>query len=148
MLYYNTNIMTQINPFLDNAYKFCEINHHRLTDPRRYVLKILSQSKTPMGAYDILEKLGQYLDNPKPPTAYRAIDFWRDHGFLHKIESLNAYVTCCEDHKHQDTHFFVCNDCHAVEELHAHHNETHLPDGFVATKTFTETHGTCGECTK
>jgi Fur family zinc uptake transcriptional regulator len=148
MLYYNTLIMTKMNIFLNNAYAYCDENHHRLTDPRRYVLKILSQSKTPMGAYDILEKLGHYLDSPKPPTAYRAIDFWRDHGFLHKIESLNAYVTCCEDHKHQDTHFLVCNDCHAVEELHVHSNETHLPDGFVATKTFTETHGTCGECAK
>ena len=101
-----------------------------------------------MGAYDILEKLGAYIDNPKPPTAYRAIDFWKDHGFVHKIESLNAYMACCEDHMHGDAHFLICDDCHSVEEIHNHQKNENLPKGFVAKKTLTETHGTCQECAK
>ena len=132
---------------LNIAEKYCADNQLRFTDPRRHVLDILAQSKGPLGAYDVLERLGQYINKPKPPTAYRAIDFWREHGFVHKIESLNAYIACCEDHKHHNTHFLVCDDCNTVTELH-HHNDNakSLPMGFVAKRTFTETHGTCESC--
>jgi Fur family zinc uptake transcriptional regulator len=133
--------------FIKSAKKYCSDNHLRLTPPRQYILEILAKSNVPLGAYDILKKLGHYIDNPKPPTAYRAIDFWREHGFVHKIESLNAFITCCEGHTHHhDTHFLVCDDCHAVEELHVHNQTHNLPKGFVAKKTFTETHGRCREC--
>ena len=143
------NKMQNIKSLLKKAQDYCDQNQHRFTDPRRLVLEILANNEKPMGAYDVLDQLGQYIDNPKPPTAYRAIDFWKEHGFVHKIESLNSYITCCEDHTHDNTHFLVCDDCNNVEEIHTHrtHAET-LPDGFVAKKTFTETHGVCGECTK
>jgi Fur family zinc uptake transcriptional regulator len=133
--------------FIKSAEKYCLDNRLRLTPPRQYVLEILAKAKSPLGAYGVLEHLGQYIDRPKPPTAYRAIDFWKEHGFVHKIESLNAYMACCEDHTHSDTHFLVCDDCQSVQELH-HHNDNSgsLPSGFVATRTFKETHGTCEAC--
>jgi len=133
---------------LKTAREYCDQHQLRLTPPRQMVLDILCHSDRPMGAYDVLAKLAEKIDNPKPPTAYRAIDFWCDHGFVHRIESLNAYVTCCDDHKHHDTHFLVCQDCHAVTEIHesASSRPKKLPDGFVAKKTVTETHGLCGEC--
>lgn len=131
------------------AHDYCADKKLRLTPPRLYVLEILAKAKNPMGAYDVLAKLGDYIDHPKPPTAYRAIDFWSEHGFIHRIESLNAYVTCCQEHTHDDVHFLVCDDCHSVDELHLHKKEKAvLPAGFLATKTFTETHGTCTSCSR
>lgn len=133
--------------FIKKAQKYCTDKKLRLTPPRLYVLEIMSKATKPMGAYDVLAELGAYIDNPKPPTAYRAIDFWCENGFIHRVESLNAYVTCCKDHAHHDVHFLVCDDCHSVDELHLHKKENAiLPEGFVATKTFTETHGTCTTC--
>lgn len=141
--------MPNIKTSIQKAEQYCDANHLRFTEPRRRVLEILLKAKTPMGAYDVLDHLGQYIDNPKPPTAYRAIDFWREHGFAHKIESLNAYMACCESHDHGDTHFLICDDCHDVEEIHAHQSQSiDVPTGFVTKRTFTETHGTCGECAK
>jgi len=134
------------NKFIKSAEKYCLENQLRLTPPRQHVLAILAKSKTPLGAYDILDQLGQNIDNPKPPTAYRAIDFWREHGFVHKIESLNVYIACCGDHTHSDTHFLVCDDCKSVQELHHHKGEQSLPSGFFAKRTFIETHGTCKGC--
>jgi len=132
---------------IKSAEKYCLDNQLRLTPPRQHVLEILARAETPLGAYDVLERLGQYIDKPKPPTAYRAIDFWRSHGYVHKIESLNSYVTCCEDHTHRDTHFIICDDCQSVQELHHHYDSKQsLPSGFVEKHTFTETHGTCGDC--
>lgn len=139
--------MTWNQSLLKKAEAFCEAHKMRFTEPRQHVLRIIANSKKPLGAYDILHQLADHISKPKPPTAYRAIDFWREHGFIHRIESLNAYVTCCDSHIHHDTHFLVCDNCSAVTELHHHvnHNEP-LPRGFVAKRTFTETHGTCESC--
>ena len=129
------------------AEKYCEAHGLRLTAPRLYVLQVLQEAQAPLGAYDILEKLGDYIVRPKPPTAYRALDFWREHGFAHKIESLNAYVSCCTGHAHHDTRFIVCDGCRSVEELHSHAvPKVKLPDGFIAKGSFTEIHGICGNC--
>jgi Fur family zinc uptake transcriptional regulator len=140
-------IMTNFQISMASARFHCEENNLRFTNPRQFVLEILLKSNRPMGAYDVLKQLGKFINNPKPPTAYRAIDFWREQGFIHKVESLNAYIACCEDHKHNNTHFLVCDDCNNVEELHTHqNNNTRIPDGFISKRTFTETHGTCGQC--
>ena len=143
-------MIDKITP-IQKAEQYCADNQLRFTQPRQFVLEILFNNKKPMGAYDILKELGRFIDTPKPPTAYRAIDFWREHGFVHKIESLNTYMACCtnhEDHAH-DINFLVCNDCNTVDELHTHpEKNNHLPKGFIAKRQFTEIHGTCETCSQ
>ncbi len=94
----------------------CKTNKWRLTEPRLKVLKIISLSNRPIKAYDILKKLGDLIKNPKPPTAYRAIEFWEKHNFIHRIESLNAYAVCNKKHTHNGSQFLICNDCGKVIE--------------------------------
>lgn len=136
---------------IKKAEDYCERENARMTDPRRYVLDIVSKTKRAMTAYDILESLGQYLDKPKPPTAYRAIDFWVDAGFLHRIESLNAYILCSAGHTHDGSQFMICDDCGDVTEAHL----CHLPDGlknraskenFQVKRWSVELHGQCAHC--
>jgi len=126
-------------------------NKQRITAPREYVLDIIAAADQPMTAYDVLHALGQKLDNPKPPTAYRALEFLVEHGFLHRIESLNAYIACSENHKHQGSQFMICDNCGRAEEVHL----CHIPEGLskqASGKGFTlshwnaELHGRCGEC--
>ena len=136
---------------LDKANQYCEDNKLRLTDPRRHVLQIIDSANKPLGAYDILEKLGQHLDNPKPPTAYRAIDFWIEHGFVHRISSLNAYVSCCADHSHTGSQYLICSKCGAVEEIHLCSMPPKLADkakakGFESSFWNVEIHGLCAKC--
>lgn len=106
------------NNFLKEAEQFCIKNKHRLTEPRLEVLNIIASSAKPIGAYEILKRLSEKIENPKPPTAYRAIDFWKMHGFVHRIESLNAYVFCEASHKHKGSQFMICDDCGNVIEVH------------------------------
>lgn len=136
---------------LKKATDYCDINKHRLTEPRLAVLKIITSSKKPLGAYEILDKLGKTIENPKPPTAYRAIDFWLEHGFIHRIGSLNAFVTCDEDHKHTGSQFMICNDCGNVEEIHLCHLPKDLDkkvknNGFKMAHWSTEISGQCVRC--
>ena len=67
----------------------------QLTPLRRRVLDIFSDSAAPLGAYAILEELSRREGKQvAPPTVYRTLDFLLEHGFVHKIESLNAYAPC------------------------------------------------------
>ena len=101
------------------AIDFCNVNNHRLTQPRLKVLEIMISSKKPLKAYEILEKLGKTFSNPKPPTVYRAIEFWKKHNFIHRIESINAYSICDADHLHDNgTQFLICSSCGDVTESH------------------------------
>ena len=130
---------------------YCRQNHIRFTDQRRIVLEIIASSAKPLGAYDILERMAEKINNPKPTTVYRAIDFLIEHAFVHKIESLNVFVPCHAGHSHEGSQFMVCDDCGNVEEVHL----CKLPDdlksridntGFKLSRWNTEIHGKCRSC--
>ncbi len=130
---------------------FCKEQGIRFTEPRQHVLEIIAAASKPVGAYDILSELGKYIDNPKPPTAYRAIEFLSEHGFIHRIESLNAYVLCDTDHRHNGSQFLVCDDCGKVIEAHLCHLPNDLEErvsaeGFQLSRWDAELHGTCKDC--
>ena len=102
---------------MNKAYEHCLNHGHRFTEPREHVLNILLDAEKPLGAYDILQRLSQKLNKPKPPTVYRAIQFWHQEGFIHCIDSLKSYVACKGGHHIGQTQFLICNQCEFVKEL-------------------------------
>ena len=145
--------MNTATTIINKAETYCADNDLRLTDPRRHVLDIMAHANKPIGAYDILSKLGDYLDNPKPPTAYRAIDFWVEHGFIHRIESLNAYTLCEAGHRHSGSQFLICDTCKTVTEAHLCHLPKTLQDkadeqDFTIRHWSVEIHGQCAACSQ
>lgn len=136
---------------IEHAKNFCTERKERLTNPRIEVLKIISKSSKPLGAYEILEELGKVIDTPKPPTVYRAIEFWQQNGFIHRIESLNAYAVCHADHRHKDSQYMICDDCGVVIEVHICEMPKALKS-MAAKNTFLpsswnlEIHGLCKQC--
>ncbi|MDI1353118.1 MAG: Fur family transcriptional regulator [bacterium] len=102
---------------LEKAYNHCVHQGYRLTEPRERVLKILIAETKPLGAYDILQRLSLEMENPKPPTVYRAIQFWHQQGFIHCIDSLKSYVACLHGHHLGQAQFLICNQCDFVKEL-------------------------------
>lgn len=130
---------------------YCEERGLRFTEPRKLVLEIIAGSKKPIGAYDVLAQLGKALEQPKPPTAYRAIEFLQENGFIHRIESLNAYVICHAGHKHQGSQFLVCDSCGQVTEAHLCALPKDLERktqeaGFALSSWSAELHGQCRQC--
>lgn len=130
---------------------YCGDKGLRYTPPRRLALEVIAASSRPIGAYDVIEEMGKITDKPKPTTVYRAIEFLQAHGFIHKIESLSAFVACHAGHSHEGSQFIVCNDCGTVEEVHL----CHLPQalqkkvdatGFKMVHWNTEIHGICQRC--
>ena len=83
---------------------------------RRHVLEALLDSHRPLGAYEIIERLARH-GRPAPITVYRALDFLRDNGLVHRIESRNAFVACVHNHGGDDLIVFLfCERCGAVGE--------------------------------
>jgi Fur family zinc uptake transcriptional regulator len=139
-------------PILKAAVDYCAQQGIRLTDARRFVLEIIGDAHKPIVAYDILAQLYKKMPNPKPPTAYRAIEFLREHHFIHRIESLNAYVACTAGHRHAGSQFMICDDCGNVTEAHLCDMPTPLTDkatlnGFHMNSWSMEIHGVCKSCT-
>src|SRR5580704_11422431 len=94
----------------------CAERAERLTPMRRQVLETLLASHKPLGAYEIIDRLAD-KSRPAPITIYRALDFLRDNGLVHRIESRNAFVACVHNHGGDDlVVFLICESCGAVGE--------------------------------
>jgi len=145
----NLNYMSK--QILQSYNKYCEEQSLRASKPREEVLRIIASAKKPQTAYEILDELGKVIKSPKPPTVYRALEALSEHGFIHRIESLNAYIACDENHRHDGSQFMICDDCGGVIETHLCELPQSLRDKalqstFVPSCWNLEIHGTCEEC--
>ena len=132
---------------MSKAKDFCRLEGHQYTAPRAEILNVLAQSPKALGAYEILNSARIEGKIAKPPTVYRAIEFWLEHGFIHRIESLNAYVSCDHDHGKAGVHFLVCERCKTVREEHTPSPLKAIDlDGFEPKHSQTETVGICKDC--
>jgi Fur family zinc uptake transcriptional regulator len=97
---------------LERAARICTERGATLTPARRRVLDWMFQAERPMGAYEILDQ----LTINSPPTIYRILHFLQQQGFIHRIESLNSYVSCRELGWGHPNQFVICNACGRTEE--------------------------------
>jgi len=105
-----------------------------------------------MSAYDILDHLRP--DGLKAPLQiYRALEKLVELQLVHKLESLNAFVSCDHGacHASDMTAFTICEDCGDVTELGADAVADLLKQqvgesGFQISQTAIEIKGTCQRC--
>ncbi|MCG3171313.1 MAG: Zinc uptake regulation protein [Pseudomonadales bacterium] len=103
---------------LARARSACRERGARLTGLREQVLRLVWQSHRPVGAYALLDMLGTASGSrrPGPPTVYRALEFLREHGLVHRVESLNAYIGCQIGDGPHDHALYICRGCgHTLE---------------------------------
>ena len=108
---------TCIADALDAAQENCRQNGLRFTPLRREVLEIVWGRHAPIGAYEILDELRNESRSAAPPTVYRALEFLVENGFVHKIQSLNAFVGCDRPDREHVGQFLICAACKQVGEL-------------------------------
>ena len=102
---------------LAHAEAICAARKERLTPIRRHVLEALLASHAPLGAYELIDRLAARATRPAPITIYRALDFLREQGLVHRIESRNAFIACVHNHEsHDPVVFLICEKCGAVGE--------------------------------
>ncbi|WP_328189006.1 Fur family transcriptional regulator [Marinobacter sp. OP 3.4] len=136
---------------LAEARTICDARNARLTPIRQRVLELIWESHRPLGAYDLLGVLAQEGHNAAPPTVYRALDFLQQHGLVHRIASLNAFIGCNHAREHHTGMFLICQQCRNVHELTSDAvsgavADTAAEQGFAPTETTIEVAGLCPRC--
>ncbi len=144
------------NTLLSQASDLCDRRGSQLTDLRRKVLGLVLESKTPAGAYDLLDQLRAHHKGAAPPTVYRALDFLLEQGLIHKVERLSAFIGCVhpndDDHGHHHAaQFLICKRCGQVTELEDARIDEVLvaaasENGFRLTNSTVEAEGVCASC--
>ena len=136
---------------LAHAIDICKKNNVRFTPVRQQVFTLMAEYKGAISAYDLLERLKTFDDKAKPPTIYRALNFLLENHFIHRIESLNAYLLCSHLGCEHPMQLLICDQCKQVIEL-----SDPLVDevfsvkasqfGFKITNKILEAHGICQHC--
>lgn len=106
-----------IEQALNAARDLCAERRQRLTPIRRRVLELIWESHSPVGAYNLLERLRAERGKVAPPTVYRALDFLCAQGFAHRVESLNAFIGCAYPERSHLAQVLICRSCGQAAEL-------------------------------
>jgi len=134
------------------AEAICQERGQRLTAIRRKVLAVLLSSHKPLGAYEIIDQLAPKGPRPAPITAYRALEFLRENGLVHRIESRNAFIACVHTHAAGElVVFLICENCGAVGEASSDAVTSTLASaarsaGFMPKSPVIEISGICTHC--
>lgn len=129
----------------------CAADGLQLTPVRRRVLEILLEQHRALGAYEILDRLRAEGLGSQPPVAYRALDFLMKAGFVHRIETLNAFVACTRSGQGHVPAFLICRQCHKVIETPTESpggvlDSAAAEAGFAIETAVREAEGLCADC--
>jgi Fur family zinc uptake transcriptional regulator len=123
-----------------------------LTRHQSLVLDALAREENPASAYALLDQLRDE-GLRAPQQIYRALEKLIDHGLVHRVESLNAFVACTHPpgHRHGLTVFAICDQCGHVDEFADTAIERRLKGqtkerAFRMNTAMVEVHGTCANC--
>ena len=141
-----------IKEALQEARSLCKDKGARLTPLREKVLELVWQSHSPVGAYDILAELGRIEErSAQPPTVYRALDFLMEHGLIHRLSSLNAFIGCTHPGERHSNCFLICQKCRVAQEIDYPAIDNSIRDcadseGFQINDSSIELMGLCPNC--
>lgn len=137
---------------LARAERLCRDRALHFTRLRQDVLTVVAEAGTPLGAYDIAERLSASDRRVAPVSVYRALDFLTENGLVHRIASRNAFVSCAHEHgAGEGLVFLICKSCGGIDETTSPEIEAGLGRtldkvGFRPASRILEVEGECGAC--
>jgi Fur family zinc uptake transcriptional regulator len=142
-----------VDDAINAAAELCRRRGARLTDLRKRVLELIWASHQPIGAYAVLDALRAERSGAAPPTVYRALDFLLEHGLIHRIESLNAFIGCSQPNRSHGGQFLICRSCGDAVELDDGRIDQAIrvsaaDAGFEVQSRVVEAVGVCPTCRK
>ncbi len=137
--------------FVKAVEQACELRGLRLTPLRAQALALIAAETKPIKAYDLLDKMKTEKGNAAPPTVYRALDFLLEQGFIHRLASINAFVSCHHPQVQHSVPFLICDNCRNSVEMEDDGVSALLEKqakaiGFTTRAQILEVHGTCRKC--
>ena len=124
----------------------------KLNPKTRKVFEVIESSKSPPGAYDLLnDRILRSIGFKAPTQIYRALKQLLDLKLIHKVESLNTFIACCSEHEKGPSILAICDNCGQVQDIPAENLaaqvEKELGKKFPGSKELKiELKGVCEEC--
>lgn len=123
---------------------------HKLTQPRRAILRVLLAAAHPLSPAQIQEHGQAYCADLGLVTVYRTLEVMEDLDMVravHLADSCHGYVLATPGH----THHVVCQRCHAVVEIYGCDLGAFLEGvaqrtGYRITGHWLEIAGLCAAC--
>ena len=116
------------------------------------VFLLIAKHQGAIGTYDLLDELKTTDASAKPATIYQALDFLSKQGFVHKIESINAFVLCQHfSERDHPVQLLICDLCGDIEEIQSNDIDLALrsmanTSGFTINHQIVQAHGKCKKC--
>jgi Fur family ferric uptake transcriptional regulator len=143
---------TQTTPILNEAQLADALaqHGHKLTQPRRAVLKVIAASTHSLTPAEIHAQAQHHYRQTGLVTVYRTLELLAECGLVRKIhesDGCHAYAPATEGHAHH----IICENCHAVVEF----DNCDLADllaavqrrtGFAVSGHWLELFGYCPKC--
>ncbi|GLQ32951.1 Fur family transcriptional regulator [Litoribrevibacter albus] len=136
---------------VSQARELCDKEGVRFTKLREQVFSLIWQSHKPITAYQLLDLIKDGDFSATPPTVYRTLDFLLEQGLIHRINSLNAFIGCCQPGEHHTGTFIICEQCEQAEEVDNDEIVRVIKDvsdhhKFRMKRYVTEIYGLCPQC--
>ena len=125
-----------------------------LNKKQSLVMNLLSKSKGPLSAYQILYDLKDH-GLRGPTQVYRVLDKLMELGLVHRLESMNAFVACQQEKCHEKNKeinlFTICKICGSVQELLSNGLKNIVKslskdNNFLLKSSVLELNGVCSKC--
>ena len=123
-----------------------------LTGNQKHVLSALKKARKPLSAYTILDQL-RSKGFKAPLQVYRALETLQKLNLVHRLESLNAFVSCNHEHNRASDviAFAICQACGNVSELcdtaiSKPIKQAATQQNFIIKNTTIELDGLCNNC--
>lgn len=115
----------------------------KMTEPRKLILNLFNESKQPMSAETIYEKLDRKVFLS---TIYRNIELFLNNQIISRlfIDNISYYYINKTDHKH----FMICLTCHDMFEIPCSHLDEKLIGTHKNFKVITHELNVYGYCEK
>jgi len=124
---------------------------HRVTGPRKTILKILQQSSSPLSPEEIWQKGRKAKSGLGLTTVYRALVLFEQKGWVrraHCPDGCHRYLAAGPGH----CHTIVCRSCGQAEEFPAQEDlsqtvqEVSFRTGFLVEDHLLQLTGLCPRC--
>jgi Fur family transcriptional regulator, ferric uptake regulator len=136
-----------------NIQESLKLKGYRSSAVRDWILKLLSESKKPLFASEILDVLKKVGLSPNKTTVYRETDKLLAEGIIREVDLLDGKKRY-ELSSNGCHHHFVCRKCSAIEcidlgeEIHLLVDALEKKNGFKVKEHMLEMFGVCKKCNK
>jgi Fur family zinc uptake transcriptional regulator len=149
-------IETQREIALDHAKALVAIHDRKLTDKRSKVMAVLLDAEKPLSAYGLTDLLNVvYEEHVIANSVYRILDWLVAENLAHRLDSINKFVACQNQHcrnSHSFSIFIICKVCETTSESYATQSLQKELSQRISDSMYSEIvphlelRGVCGKC--